>query len=421
MTDDMEDTYKDKSNQADGEAPEMGAIRNSGQTSESGEATATDGTHIEAGGEDIAAFAGLTGGSAGLDDDFISTWPAPLLPGLEVLGFQPELGLTEKQRQHVGLLKRMLESEEATVAKPRLRRDHTAGFWNFITRFGTAALLFVVVFLNLIQKAPALPQADIAEETDKALASLDRLETDDIVLAAFEYQPGFATELENAASPVLDRVTKRGARILTISTLPLGPLQAEHFWTARQRSTSSLIAAEVDHLGYLPGGTLGLAQLGTSLTINNPGSDRQTESRIASSETKPFPISLETDRLSMVVVITEDAQRARDWIEQLRPDRANIPLVVVTSAQAAPILRPYLSVAATDGEMHQVAGMVAGFTGAYALSDSLSGDRPTDGRWNAYEMGVLAGGVTILVTLVLGQLNLRRLKSDDPSHIRSRS
>jgi hypothetical protein len=420
--DDIENTPQDESNPAGGEMPDGGAVQESGSAAEAGDAAAAQSMEIGAGEEDIAAFSSLAGGSAGFGNGDLSAWPGPMLPGLEVLGFQPGLELTEKQRQHVGLLRKMLESEEEPAAKPRVRRDHMAGFWDICIRFGAAALLLVVIISTLIQKTPGLPPPSVPAETSQALDWIERLEVDDVVLVGFEYQPGFAAELENAASPVLNGVARRGARILTISTLPLGPLQAEQYWSAPRRRSPSSNAVQTDHLGYLPGGSLGLAKLGGLFYKHDQsGNPKQTRPYAPLTGFKKFPNLPEIDRLNMVIVITEDAQKARDWIEQLRPDRANIPLVIVTSAQAAPILRPYLSVTAPDENLHQVAGMVAGLGGVYGLDNPSPDDHASAASRNAYEMGALAGGVAILAALILGQLHLRRPESSGLSRRESHS
>ncbi len=367
------------------------------------------------GDEDIA-FMDLDGGSpesrieTGTHSGTAPVWLSPLLPGLESLGVPPGLILSDKQHEHVSMLTRMLETEDAPKPRSRQRRDHMAGFWQHLIRYGTAAFLLVVVTLNLAHNAPALPEPQISAETRQALVQVERLEKGDALLVAFDYQPGFAAEVEQAATPLLEKIAGRGARLQAISTLPLGPLLAEHFWKSKPWVSSAPTNMLIHNLGYLPGGSLGLAQLGAAFKGQQRNRSASAGQAASIGGRNPFldPADLAGTRL--VIVLTEDAQKGRDWIEQVQTDRSDIPLMIVTSAQAAPILRPYLVTEKGGRGVKQITGLVSGMPGGLSLHDDTQPD-PTDGRrWNAYAMSTLVAGSTILGALVIGQLNLRRRK-----------
>lgn len=375
--------------------------------------------------EEFLSALDLDGGSlasgAETHPESISTpvWLAPMLPGLETLGVQTGLVLSDKQREHVSLLSRMLETEDVSKRRSRPRRDHTARFWQHLMRFGTAVLLLSVVILNVTRTAPRLPKPQRLDETGQALAWIERLEKDDRILVAFDYQPGFAAEVERAALPILERAVARGARIQTISTLPLGPLLAERFWSSQSKRIFTTNTAPPQNLGFLPGGSLGLANLGAAF-IGEPDNISSSTARMpAMGERSPFVDPVKLAGVRLVVVLTEDAQKGRDWIEQVQTDRRDIPLVIVTSAQAAPILRPYLGTSTAKGGVKQIAGLVSGLAGGLSLEDDRQPDSIMSQRWNAYEMAGFIAGVTILAALVAGQLNQRRQNRLHPNPERS--
>jgi hypothetical protein len=106
----------------------------------------------------------------------------------------------------------------------------------------------------------------------------------------------------------------------------------------------------------------------------------------------------------MVVVITEDPDDARAWIEQVQPRISNTPLLTVVSAQAEPLIRPYYS----SGQNAQVSGIVSGLMGGAAYE--LTVGRTNLGRtyWDAFSVGliialgaVLVGGMVNIVQFLL--------------------
>ena len=101
-----------------------------------------------------------------------------------------------------------------------------------------------------------------------------------------------------------------------------------------------------------------------------------------------------------VVMLTDHADSARAWIEQLQvfkqadPTIASQPLLVVSSAQAGPMLQPY----AGSG---QINGLVNGIADAARL-EFMNNSRPGIARsyWDAFGVGVILA----VLLIVLGSL-----------------
>jgi len=101
---------------------------------------------------------------------------------------------------------------------------------------------------------------------------------------------------------------------------------------------------------------------------------------------------------SAVIVITNDPDTARIWIEQVgsQLQEADTPLLFVTSAQAEPLIRPYY-----EATPAQVQGLIAGLTGGVAYARTV-GDYQQNGTWDAYSAGVTVSVLIIFIGSIAG-------------------
>jgi hypothetical protein len=104
-----------------------------------------------------------------------------------------------------------------------------------------------------------------------------------------------------------------------------------------------------------------------------------------------------------VILLTDSAESGRVWVEQLEsakqahPEMASKPLIVVSSAQAGPMLEPY----ASSG---QVDVLINGLSDA-AKYEYVNQSRPGTARsyWDAFGIGLM---LAVLSILLGGTLNL---------------
>jgi hypothetical protein len=98
-----------------------------------------------------------------------------------------------------------------------------------------------------------------------------------------------------------------------------------------------------------------------------------------------------------IIVITDHAESGRVWVEQLQsrkqidPLLAGQPLLMVASAQAGPLLQPYVS-------SGQVAGMISGLSdaGKYESSNNVP-SRIARAYWDAFGIGLMMAVALIVV------------------------
>jgi len=211
------------------------------------------------------------------------------------------------------------------------------------------------------------------------------------LLVVIDYEPALASEMEASAGPLLDQlIVARSPHLTFISNSPNGSALAERLMTDTKINKSTpdgglgyQLDSDYFNIGYLPGGSAGVHGFVTQPKIIMPALNVNQFSDFAA-----------------VIVITDHAESGQVWIEQVQlieqadPTLANQLLVVVASAQAGPLLQPYVS-------SKQVNGMISGLSDA-ARYEFMNGNRPGLARsyWDAFGVGLIMA----ILAIVLGSL-----------------
>ena len=93
----------------------------------------------------------------------------------------------------------------------------------------------------------------------------------------------------------------------------------------------------------------------------------------------------------LTVLISDDPDTIRRWIEQVSPMLRPETFVIVSSAQAEPLVRPYF-----DAEQSPIAAFVPGLIGGAGYEGYLLREGPGRAAWDAFGLGSLMGIVLIL-------------------------
>ena len=210
------------------------------------------------------------------------------------------------------------------------------------------------------------------------------------VLVVIDYEPALSGEMEAVAGPLLDQMTVlRRPTYSFVSTSPNGSALVERLLTNTRISKPApdglgyQIGNQYFNLGYLPGGSAGVR-----------GFTEQPKVMLPAATITQF------SDYAAVIVITDHAESGLVWIEQLElmkqtnPALANQPLLILASAQAGPLLQPYVS-------SKQIAGMVNGLSDA-ARYEFVNNSRPGIARsyWDAFGVGLFMA----ILAIVLGSL-----------------
>ncbi len=302
--------------------------------------------------------------------------------------YTAKLQINEKQRIYAGLLENLISNETRGVSIREEDRSVPSVFGRMLIGLLVVILIGVLVFGGA-QQMP-LPNL-FPTETFKFFETLNQLQGADggspRVLLAVDYEASLAGELKTISQPVVAQLMAKNAKFALISTTPAGPILGNQLLEeTKLYQTSYLINENVVNLGYLPGGATGLALLAANPQNAAPAT---FESRPAWNS----PILANINQINdfdAVIVLTNEAETGRAWIEQVGTSLEGTPLLVIASAQAGPILQPYAAAG-------QIQGLLAGLSGSAAyqsISQSIVGE--TRLYWDSYQLGMLVFAGLIL-------------------------
>jgi hypothetical protein len=201
------------------------------------------------------------------------------------------------------------------------------------------------------------------------------------VLIIVDYEPALSGEMEAVSGPVLAHLTSLHHPILSfISTSPSGPGLVERLMTRTKINipfsdggVGYVAGQHYFNLGFLPGGSAGALGF-----VKGPG--------------EIIPDA--GDHLyeyAAIILMTDHAESGRVWVEQLYAQKridpllTNQPLLVIASAQADPLLQPYVS-------SQQINGIVSGLSNAARYESTIvvsASPKTARAYWDAFEIGLV--------------------------------
>lgn len=293
-----------------------------------------------------------------------------------------KLQATEEQQSSAALLEQILGTETS----PRALISSSFVASQQVLRWALAGLFLLVLSAVIIlgsQWMP-LPSASLPPEMQAASDALESIPENGRVLIVVDYEPSLSGEMEAVGGPLLTHmVSLRHPTLSFLSTSPNGPGLVERLMTNTNVSKPEGLGYQAGlqyfNLGYLPGGSAGVLGFIESPARIIPASEAASLS--------------EYDAL---IVMTDHAESGRIWVEQLQnrkqtdPGLAGQPLLMVASAQAGPLLEPYVS-------SGQINGLISGLSNA-ARYDSARGVLPGVARsyWDTFGIG-LAMAIALIV------------------------
>ncbi len=317
-----------------------------------------------------------------------------------------KLQVDETQRKQAALLEQLLSSENKSKAVPA-PQETTALLrplrWALFAILVLAALI-PSIFGTRAFPAPALPN-NANSPFSKFYDTLANTVPDSApVLVVTDYQPGFAGEMEQAAAPVVTHLMRKNAQMAFISTSPVSAEMGERllrkgraFYKKNgQDAPSYQPGKQYLFLGYLPGGAAGVKAF---------AEQPQRMTGVDSLNGDLWQTDMLRDKVAdisgfaAVIVITDDPDNGRLWIEQTGARLGNTPMLMITSAQAGPMLQPY----AVSG---QLSGLVVGLEGGafYEKRDAQPGDSYPGHIKALYWDGFGAVLIVALLAIFIGAL-----------------
>ena len=295
------------------------------------------------------------------------------------------LQTTEDQQASAAILEQILVGE--TTPRPLASAPAMASQQRL--RWVLASLLLLVLGAVLFAGTQAMPVSPaLPPEATNVTNVVLNIADNAPVLVIMDYQPALAGEMEAVSGPLLDQLVRLHNPYLSfIATSPNGNALVERLLAKTNISQPGgagyVFGQNYTNLGYLPGGEAGVLAFLQSPQTAVPSS----------------PV-LDFSEYAAILLLTDHAESARTWVEQLSimkqadPTLASQPLLAVASAQTGPMLQPYFS-------SGQITGMISGLPIA-ARYESLNDNRPGMARtyWDAFGIGMMMA----VLLIVLGSL-----------------
>jgi hypothetical protein len=249
-----------------------------------------------------------------------------------------DLTASKSHQEYVKLLKKIIGEESKTREIKKIAPLGTQR----ILRWFIAIILLVtitgtIIFGGQIQ-IQTTPQGLIETSSYSALFDqIEELRRNQSVLIAFDYQPASMGEMHAAAAGVVDHLMEREVYLSFVSTHPTGPALAEHFLISTQEENNYKHSQQYVNLGYLPGESAGLLSFVIApkkiIPLAFDGSNAW--------ESPPLKNVNNIEDFRMVIIITDDPNTAKIWIEQVGTILNDTPLNMIVSAQVEPLIQPY--------------------------------------------------------------------------------
>lgn len=291
---------------------------------------------------------------------------APIGSSLRPKPLSLKLQVTEEQQAGAALLEQVIAAE--TLPQPRVKEETVSS--QRILRWILSALILGVLSLVIglgLQTMPIVP----AGELSSLVATLPDASP---VLVVIDYEPSFAGELEAAAGPLVDQLAlSRHSTFTFVSMSPNGSALVDRLMfntgVSKPEGLGYQAGTGYFNLGFLPGGSSGVLGF-----IENPAE--------------------QFSRYEAVVLMTDNAETGRVWIEQLEAagtGASSKPLFLVSSAQSGPLLRPYVDAGQADI-------LINGLYDA-ARYEQMNVSRPGTARayWDAFGIGLLLAVLAIVL------------------------
>ena len=299
--------------------------------------------------------------------------------------YSTKLQVSDEQLAQAALLEQILAAETAPVPIASFSVLRTSRSLRWFLAF----IVFVMITIPLFMRTQmfSLP-VGVPMDVNGALQVAQAIPESAPVLVAFDYEPARVGEMEAAAAPMFDQmILLRHPHLTFISTNETGAILVERFISGPLAVHNYQSGIQYLNLGYLPGGQMGIRAFAQNPVVTSP-----FDMSLSSAwDSIPLEGISSLSQFAALIVVTDDAESARTWIEQTESARGAIPFVVISSAQAAPMIQPYY-------ESQQISGLVSGLYGG-ALFEQYNAGRPGSARsyWDAYSLGML-----LAMALVLG-------------------
>ena len=300
-----------------------------------------------------------------------------------------DLIATKTHQDYVSVLKKLItaESKAKEISVPAPVQTQRVLRWLISIIFLVTTAATVIFGGNFISQVPE--DRNIQSTGYWALyGEIIKLDPGDPVLIAFDYQPAAIGEMHTASASIVDHLMKKRTYLSFVSTQPTGPALAEHFLTTTQGTHNYKHSQQYVNLGYLPGESAGLVSFLIApkqiIPLAFDGSNAW--------ESPPLANVNSINDFEMILVITDDPNTAKIWLEQLGPSLDNTPITMIVSAQAEPLIQPYFR-----ASPQYLSGYVSGIIDSMNYESLIEAPNLATKSWIPFNVGIIVTVSTIFI------------------------
>jgi hypothetical protein len=147
------------------------------------------------------------------------------------------------------------------------------------------------------------------------------------------------------------------------------------------KGPSNALSGGYVNYGYLAGGLVGVQNF-----VQSPEAVFLAGKEVLDPAAQPKFDQIDSlADLAMIIVVSDRPEVARNWIEQVRPSLENMPVIMVLSTQAGPVIHPYI-----EAEPGQIQGMIVGLADGVAFESIVGQSSIPVVNWFSYNLGLVA-------------------------------
>jgi hypothetical protein len=319
------------------------------------------------------------------------------------------IDVTDKQKSHVRILEEII-SPVVQFNKSKKKSKTILHRMEFILI--PAFLLLIITYSLFVDhtnlKFPEILPAEAVRFHNLATGYLNRNQSPSHVLVVFETEASSYPEINLISVGFFENLFLNNHWVTSIATNPNGVLVSERILRDSYLNVPSYNFEERNtNLGYLPGYGIGIQAFLSNPKTTSPGIDLNLNIW----EKPPLSEINTINDFDMIVLVTDNSENAKLWIEQINLLVPDSDLLLISSAKASPLLQPYL-------QTNQIDGMLSGIIGGLAFNLLSQSEMNNIGRyWAILQLGaivfvfyILAGGVISIFKKALTSDNIEKNK-----------
>ncbi len=228
-----------------------------------------------------------------------------------------------------------------------------------------SVFVYVAIAASLPLFMELLPPVHVTPDVQALVDALEELPPNSKVLAAFDYDPPSAPELQPMAEAFFKMAFKKDLNIIIMGLWPQGPQQANDAIAAALRdpdvkAKNPVYGVDYVNLGFQSGNEFVIQRMGSGFKAMFPRDERQS----AYDSIPVLQNIVNFSNIDFIMNFSSGKPGTVEWV-QIAVDRFGARLGAGNTAVQAPQVYPYL-------RANQMVGLLGGMSGAAEFEKALS-------------------------------------------------